>query len=100
MTRKRIGAWTWERFTAIRTEKEKKAVTTEEKFVMEGHEKFDELAKDGAEEDSVVMDAAKAPVEEIKLCVNCIAAPFQDQVEEWKDRDEGVPTEKEMWKVV
>ena len=41
------------------TDKEKQSMTSEEKFVLEGNEKADELAKDGAEVDGGAM-AAKA----------------------------------------
>ena len=39
------------RVKAPRTEKEKKAMATEEQFDMEGNKKADDLAKDGAEVD-------------------------------------------------
>ena len=48
------------RVKAHRTEEEKKTMTSEDKFVMEGDEKANELAKDGAEEDGGAMAAAKA----------------------------------------
>ena len=43
---------------AHRTEKEKHSMTTEEKIVMEGIKKADELAKDGAEVDGGAMAVA------------------------------------------
>ena len=61
----------------------------------------DELAKDGVEENGGPMAAAKALT--IKQLRNYIyasieyAAHFHVQVEEWKDRGETVPKEKETW---
>ena len=48
------------RVKAHRTEEAKKTMTSEDKFVMEGDEKANELAKDGAEEDGGAISAAKA----------------------------------------
>ena len=86
-------------------EEEEKAMTKEQNFVvMEGHGKAYELTKEGAA--AGVEQLAAAIAFAIKHLSNDTQAPtqyaayFHVQVEEWKDRDEMVPTGTESWRFV
>ena len=79
-------------------------MTTEEKFVMDGNEQADQLAKDGAEEEGGAMAAAKALT--IKQLSREIYASIEDEahfhvpVEDWNDRDEMELKKEEAWQFV
>ena len=63
----------------LATEQDKKAVTTEEKFVMEGNEKAHVLAKDEEEVDGGAMAKAKSlnyQITEENLCLKRICGAF------------------------
>ena len=70
-----------------------------EKFVTEGNEKADELAKEGALLDQGFMAGARAETmqqerEEVFAALRC-AASFHCLVEEWKDCEELKPNSRE-----
>ena len=71
---------------------------------MEDNEKADELAEDGAEVDGGTLAAAMAlTINQLRtdtFASIAYSAHFHVQVEEWKDRDEIVPKEKEAWQIV
>ena len=72
-----------------RTKKDKKDMSQFEKFVAEGSEKADELAKAGAMSDGGFMARARAQTvqqerEEVHAALQC-AASFHHLVGEWKD---------------
>ena len=74
---------------------EKEKMTKMERFVTEGNEKADELAKAGAMLDEGFMAEARAETlkkerEEVCVAVQC-AASFHRFVEEWKDCEEHRP---------
>ena len=72
--RKKYG---WKRSTRTRTEKDKKDVSHVEKFVTEGNEKADELAKEGAMEDEgfVAQVRARFSSSEKKSTQRCSTQP-------------------------
>ena len=77
---------------------------TLERFVTEGDEKADELAKTGAMMDEGFMAEARAETvkkerEEMYAALQ-YAASFHCLPEEWKDCEELKPRPKEKWKVV
>ena len=84
-----------------RTKKEKKDMSHLEKFVTEGNEKADELAKEGAMLDEGFMAEARAKTmqqerEEVYAALQ-YASSFHCQVTEWKGCDERKPKPKEKW---
>ena len=84
--------------------KEKKEMSHFEKFVTEGNEKADELAKEGALLDEGFMAEARAETmqeerEEVYAAFR-YAASFHCLVEEWKDCEELKPKPKEKWTFV
>ena len=86
---------------AHRTKNEKKNFSQFEKFVTEGNEKADELAKAGAMLDEGYMEEAEAETmqqerEEVHAALPC-AASFHCLAEEWKDCEELRPKPKEKW---
>ena len=88
-----------EHVKAHRTKKEKKSMVQFEKFVTEGNEKADELAKAGAMLDEGHMAEAIAETmqqerEEVCAALQC-AASFHCLVEQWKDCEELRPKPKE-----
>ena len=90
-----------ENVKAHRTKKEKKNMSQFEKFVTEGNENADGLAKAGAMLDEGYMAEAKAETvqqerEEVYAALQC-AASFHCLVEQWKDCEELSPKPKEKW---
>ena len=90
-----------EHVKAHRTKKEKNDRSHFEKFVTEGNEKADELAKEGALLDEGVMAEARAKLcnrkrEELYAALQ-YAASFHCLVEQWKDCEELKPKPKEKW---
>ena len=90
-----------EHVKAHRTKKEKKNMSLLEKFVTEGHEKADELAKEGALLEKGFMVEASAETvqqerEEVYAALQ-YAASIHCLVEEWKDCEELEPKPKEKW---
>ena len=86
---------------AHRTKKEKEKMTKIERFVTEGNEKADELAKAGAMLDEGFMTEARAETfqkerEEVYVALQ-YAASFHCLVEEWKDSEELRPKPREKW---
>ena len=80
---------------AQRTMKEKEKMTQLERFVAEGNEKADELAKAGAMRDEGFLAEARAETmkqerEEVYVALQ-YAASFPCLVEEWKDCEELKP---------
>ena len=76
-------------------------MTKIERFVTEGNEKADELAKAGAMVDEGFMAEARAETmkqerEEVYVALQ-YAASFHCLVEEWKDCEEFKPKPKEKW---
>ena len=65
--------------------KAKKAMTKEPMLFMEGNEKADEMAKEGADVDGGHMEAGRALGHQ---CVNVCCALSHVQVEECRDTDE------------
>ena len=91
-----------EHVKAHRTKKEKKEMSHFERFVTEGNEKADELAKAGAMLDEGFMAEAIAETvqqerEEVYAALE-YATSFQ--VEGWKDCEELKPKPKEKWTFV
>ena len=81
-----------ERVKARRMEKDQNEMTHFEKFVTEGNEKADELAKEGAMLDEGCMAEARAKTmqqerEEVYAALQYVAI-FHCSVEEWKDCEE------------
>ena len=90
-----------EHVKAHRTNKEKTNMSQFEKFVNEGNEKADALAKEGAMLDEGFMAEAKAETmqqerEEVYAALQ-YAASSHCLVEEWKDCEEVKPKPKEKW---
>ena len=88
-----------EHVKAHRTKEEKKEMSLFQKFVTEGNEKADELAKAGAMLDERFMAEARAETikqerEEVYAALQ-YAASFHCLVEEWKDCEELKPKPKE-----
>ena len=88
----------------LRTKKEEEKMTQFEKFVAEGNEKADELAKAGAMLDEgckaeVRADAVKQGREKDHVALQH-AASFHCLVEPWKDCEELMPKPKEEWNFV
>ena len=84
---------------AHRTKKEKETMTQFERFVIEGNEKADELAKAGAMLDEGFMAEARTETmqherEEVYAALQ-YAASFHCVVEQWKDCEELKPKPKE-----
>ena len=93
-----------EHVKAHRTMREKKEMSHFGKFVTEGNEKADELAKAGAMLDEGFMAEARAKTvhqerEGVTAALQC-AASFHCLVEEWKDCEELSPKPKEKWHFV
>ena len=89
---------------AHRTKKEKEKMTKIERFVTEGNEKADELAKAGAMLDEGSVAEARAETmrkerEEVYVALQ-YAASFHCLVEEWKDCEELRPKPREKWSFV
>ena len=88
---------------AHRTKQEKEKMTQLERFVTEGNEKADELAKEGAMLDEGFMAEgcyiAKQERVEVYVALQC-AASFHCLVEEWKDCEELSSNPKEKWSFV
>ena len=87
-----------EHVKAHRTEKDKKKMSHFVKFVTEGNEKADELAKEGAMLDEGFMAEARAKTmrqerEEVYAAVQ-YAASFHCSLKEWKDCEELKPKPK------
>ena len=83
---------------AHRTKKEQKELSHFERFVTEGNEKTDDLAKAGATLDEGFMAEARTETmqqerEEVHAALQC-AASFYCLVEEWKDCEELNPRPK------
>ena len=90
-----------EHVMAHRTNKVKKKMSQFDKFVTQGNEKADELAKEGAVLDEGFMAETRAKTvqqerEEIFAALQ-YAASFHCLVEEWKDCEELKPKPKEKW---
>ena len=90
-----------EHFKARRTKKDKKHMSQIEKFVTEGNEKADELAKAGSMLHEGFMAEARAKTvqqerEEVYAALQ-YAASFHCLLEEWKDCEELKPKPKEKW---
>ena len=90
-----------EHFKAHRTKKGKKHMSHCEKFVTEGNEKADELAKECVLLDEGFMAQTRAKMvqqerEEVYAALQ-YAASFHCLVEEWKDCEELKPKPKEKW---
>ena len=88
-----------EHVKAHRTKKDKTEISYFEKFVTEGNEKADDLAKAGAILDEGFMAEARAESmqqerEEVCALLQC-AASLNCLVEEWKDCEELKPKPKE-----
>ena len=84
--------------TCNRTKKEKKDVSHFEKFITEGNEKADELAKEGALLDKEFTAEARAETlqqerEDVYAAFQH-AASFHCMIEEWKDCEELRPKPK------
>ena len=93
-----------EHVKAHRTTEEKKKMSHFEKFVTEGNEKDDELAKEGALVDKGFMAESRAESmqqerEEVYAALQYVAS-FHCKVEEWKDCEELKPEPKEKWTFV
>ena len=93
-----------EHVKAHRTMKDKKDMSYSEKFVTEGSEKADEMAKEGALLDGGFMAEARAKTmqqerEEVYAALQS-AASFHCFVEEWKDCEELKLKPKEKWIIV
>ena len=93
-----------EHVKAQRTKNDKKEMSQFEKFVAEGNEKADELAKEGAMLDEGFMEEARAETmqqerEEVYAALQ-YSASFHYLVEEWKDFGELKPKPKEKWTFV
>ena len=93
--------WKVEHVKAHRTKKEQKQMSQFERFVTEGTEKADELAKAGAMLDEGFMAEARAETmqqerEEVYAALQ-YAASFHFLVEQWKDCEELKPKPKEKW---
>ena len=91
-----------EHVKAHRTKKEKKDMSHFEKFVTEGNEKADELAKAGAILDERFMAEARAETmqqerEEVYAAFAVCSQLFHCLMEEWKDCEEPKPKLKEKW---
>ena len=91
-----------EHVKAHRTKKEKKNMSQFERFVTEGNEKADELAKAGAMLDEVFVAEARAETvqqERERRRVRSFAVRRQLPllVEEWKDCAELKPKPEEKW---
>ena len=87
-----------ERVKAHRTKKEKKHMSHFEKFVTEGNEKADELARAGAKLDEGFMAEARAKTSAAGARRGIslqYAASFHCLVEDWKDCEELKPKPKE-----
>ena len=88
-----------EHVKAHRTEKDKKEMSHFEKFVTEGNEKADELAKEGAllDEGFMARQEQRQLSRSEKRCTQfCSVRPvFHCLVEEWKDCEELKPQPKE-----
>ena len=89
---------------ALRTKKEKEKMTNFERFVAEGNDKADELAKAGSMLDEGFMaevraDTRKQEREEVYVALQ-YAASFHCLVEEWRDCAELRPKPKEKWSFV
>ena len=87
-----------------RTKKELEKMTQFERFVIEGNEKADELAKAGAMLDEGFMaevraDTEKQGREEVYVALQ-YAASFHCIVEQWKDCEELKRKPKEKWSFV
>ena len=87
------------RVKAHRTKKETEKMTNIERFVTEGNEKADELAKAGAMPDQGLMAEVRAVTvkqerEEVYVALQ-YAASFHCLVEEWKDCEDFRPKPKE-----
>ena len=93
-----------EHVKAHRTKEDKKEVSHFEKFVTEGNEKADELAKGGALLDEGFMAEARAETmqqEREEVCAALqYAASFHCLEEQWKDCEELRPKPKEKWILV
>ena len=90
-----------EHVKAHSTKKEKKEMALSEKFVTEGNEKADHLAKAGAILGEGFMAEARAETmqqeeEEVYAALQ-YAASFHCLVEEWKDCEELKPKPKKKW---
>ena len=90
-----------EHVKAHRKERDKKEMSHHERFVTEGNEKADELAKDAAMWDEGFVAQARTGTiqqerEEVYAALQ-YAASFHCLVEEWKDCEELVPQPKEQW---
>ena len=90
-----------EHVKAHRTKKEKVNMSQFEKFVTEGNEKADDLAKAGAMLDEGFIAEARAKTmqqerEEVYAALQNVAS-FHCLVEEWKDCEEVRPKPKEKW---
>ena len=93
-----------EHVKAHRTKKEKKDMSHFQKFVTDGNEKADDLAKTTAMLDEGFMAEARAETlqqerEEVHAALQ-YAASFHCLVEEWKDCEELKPKPKEKWTFV
>ena len=93
-----------EHVKAHRTKKERENMTQLERFVTEGNEKADELAKAGGMLDEGFLAEATAETMKQKREEVCgalqYAASFKCSVEEWKDCEELKPEPKEKWSFV
>ena len=93
-----------EHVKAHRTKKEKTDTSQFERFVTEGNEKADEMAKAGAMLDEGCMAEVRAETmqqerEEVYAALQ-YAASIHCLVEEWKDCEELKPKPKEKWILV
>ena len=90
-----------EHVKAHRTEKDKTYTSQFQKFVADGNEKADELAKAGAMLDEGFVAEAMAKTvqqEREEVCAALQnAASFHGLVEEWNDCEELKPKPKEKW---
>ena len=87
-----------------RTKKETQQMLFFEKFITEGNEKADELAKEGAMVDGGLMAQVRASTvqqerEEVYAALR-YAASLHCLVEEWKDCEELKPKPQKKWTVV
>ena len=85
-----------EHVEAHRTEKDKKEMSQSEKFVTDGNEKADELAKAAAMLDEGFMAQVRAKTVQQER-EEVYAASFHSLVEEWKDCEELKPQPREKW---
>ena len=90
-----------EHVMAHRAKKEKKDMSHFEKFVTEGNEKADELAKEGALLDEgfmaeAITETLQQEREEVYVALQ-YAASFHCLAEQWKDCEELEPKPKEKW---